>query len=138
MEEGRLGEPVGRRLGKGAAILFLVGLAWKALSGGFGQAKRARTLGQKVQTVAQIQCGGLSLLAALPCLGRRGWVGPVRTLWRVSLIVASGLSGLVWGPPMPHIAILFAGVAGGVARGVDRLLGDASDRSFRGVFKNGG
>lgn len=93
------------------AILSLLWLAWQALSGGFRQIARSRTVGQKVETVTQIECGLLSLLAVLTCFRWRRWAAPVRTLWGISLAAATGLSSLVWGPPMPHIAVLFVAIA---------------------------
>ena len=85
------------------AILFLLWLAWQALSGGFRQLSRSRTVGQKVETLTQIECGLLSLLAVLTCFHWRRWAAPIRSLWGISLAAAAGLSALVWGPPMPLI-----------------------------------
>jgi hypothetical protein len=101
-----------------SAILFLVWLAWQALSGGFRQLPRSRTVGQKVETAAQLECGLLSLLVALTCFWRRRWAQPMRILWSITLAAAAGLSALVWGPPMPLIGALFAATALLVARAI--------------------
>ena len=104
-------------------LLFLIWLAWKALSGGFRQLPRSHTAGQKVETVLQLECGVLSLLVALTCFWRRPtWAPVVRTLWAISLASAAGLSSLVWGPPMPLIAVLFVAVALFVARAIQWAL----------------
>ncbi len=113
---------VARRSLQIGAALFLIWLAWQALAGGLRQARRARTPGQKVETVVQIECGLLSLLVALTSFWRPRWAGPARVLWSVSLAGAAGLSGLVWGPAMPGVAALFAGLALLVARGVIWIL----------------
>jgi hypothetical protein len=99
-------------------MLFVLCLAWQALSGGFRQIPRSRTVGQKAETMTQIECGLLSLLAVLTCFRWRWWAAPVRTLWGISLASAAGLSALVWGPPMPHIGVLFIAISLLLARGV--------------------
>ncbi len=112
----------GRGVLLAGAALLLAALGWQALSGALRQLPRARTLGQKVETVVQFESGLLSLLVAVTCFWRRGWAGLVRSAWGMSLAGAAGLSALVWGPAMPHIAMLFA--AGGllVARAVTWAL----------------
>lgn len=111
-----------RKMGTITALLFLLLLAWKSISGGLRQIPRARTTGQKVETVVQLQCGLLSLLVVFACFRRRRWAEPIRALWSITLAVSAGLSALVWGPPMPHIAVLFAGLGLLVSRALARLL----------------
>jgi hypothetical protein len=54
-------------------LMFLIWLAWQTLSGGFRQLARSRTIGQKVETLTQIECGLLSLLVVFTNFwGRRG------------------------------------------------------------------
>ena len=110
--------PVIRRGLLACTVLFLAWLAWEALSGGFRQLPRSRTLGQKVQTVTQLECGLLSLLVVLTCFRWRRWAPPVRTIWGISLATAAGLSSLVWGPSMPVIGVLFVAISLLVARAV--------------------
>jgi len=100
------------------AILFLVWLAWQTFSGGFRQIRRSRTVGQKVETVVQVECGLLSLLVVLTSFWQRRWARPVRTFWGISFATAAGLSSLVWGPPMPLIGVLFVAISLLMARGV--------------------
>jgi hypothetical protein len=104
------------------AVLFLLWLAWQALSGGFRQLPRSRTAGQKVETVVQLQAGLLSALVALTCFWGRRWAQPLRILWSAALAVAAGLSALVWGPPMPLIGALFVAVALLISRAVQWAL----------------
>lgn len=103
-------------------MLFLIWLAWKAFSGGFRQRPRSHTVGQKVETVIQLECGVLSLLVALTSLWHRQSAPMVRTLWGISLATAAGLSSLVWGPPMPLIGVLFVAIALIVARAIKWAL----------------
>ncbi|MBI4928937.1 MAG: hypothetical protein HY835_14315 [Anaerolineae bacterium] len=104
------------------ATAFLVGLAWQALAGGFRQLARSRTPGQQVETVTQIGCGVLSLLVIVTTFWRRHLAQPVRTAWSLSLAASAGLSGLVWGPPMPHIAALLVALAMVLSRAVQWAL----------------
>lgn len=100
------------------SMLFLLWLAWQALAGGLRQLPRSRTAGQKIETVAQLECGLLSLLVMLTCFWRRRWAQPVRTAWSIALATAAGLSPLVWGPPMPFIGVLFVAIALLVSRAI--------------------
>jgi hypothetical protein len=97
-------------------------LAWGALSGGIRQISRAGTAGQQVQTAAQIAAGVMSLLVIIAAAGRYRWRSRVYVAWAGSLILAAGLSSLVWGPPMPLIALLFSAAALLLALAVLRAL----------------
>ena len=103
-------------------VLFLIWLAWQALSGALRQAPRCRTTGQKIETTLQIQSGILSLLVVLTCFWQRRAAEMIRLMWSISLAAAAGLSALVWGPPMPLVGVLFTGVALLVSRGVKQIL----------------
>ena len=103
-------------------LLFLVWLAWQVLSGAFRQVSRSRTLGQKVETVTQVECGLLIGLVVLTCFRWRRCAPAVRTLWSISLATTAGLSSLVWGPPMPLIALLFIAVSLFMTRAVICVL----------------
>ena len=115
-------KPVVRRGLLVGTILFLIWLAWQAISGGFGQVPRSRTVGQKVETLIQVESGTLSLLVVLTCFWQRRWAPLARTLWGFSLAAAAGLSSLVWGPPMPLIGLLFVGIALLAARAIQWAL----------------
>ena len=118
--------PVVRRGLLACAVLFLVWLAWQALSGGLRQFHRSRTVGQKVETVTQLESGLLSLLVVLTCFWRRRWAQPVRIIWSLTLAMTAGLSALVWGPPMPLIGALFAAITLLVSRAILWALHAAS------------
>jgi hypothetical protein len=114
--------PVVRRGLLACTILFLIWLAWQTLSGGFRQLHRSRTVGQKVETVTQVESGILSLLVVLTCFWQRPLAPLVRTLWGISLTTAAGLSSLVWGPPMALIGVLFVAIALLTARAIKWAL----------------
>jgi hypothetical protein len=97
---------IARRAALGGVLVVLTLVAWGAVWGGFRQMPRAETSGQRAETAVQIACGVLSVLTALTCFRWRRWAGAVRVAWAASLALGVGLSGLVWGPPMPWIALL--------------------------------
>lgn len=92
-------------------ILFLLMLAWWAIAGGVRQLSHSNTLGQQLETIAQLLCGVLSFFTVFTYFVLEKWARFIRVAWAVSLILTAGLSALVWGPPMPLIALLFAAVA---------------------------
>jgi hypothetical protein len=94
----------------GATIILIV-VAVGTLWGGIRQLARSETTGQRIETVIQLACGALSLLAVLTCYAVRRWASPVRIAWATSLGLAAGLSSVVWGPPMVLPALVFVGVA---------------------------
>jgi hypothetical protein len=100
-----------RRLLSICAALLLLGLAWWILTGGARDVSQARTLGQQVATVIRLACGLLSIAAVLTRVRWRGLARRVRIAWVVTLAAFVGLSALVWGPPQPHVALLFVAVA---------------------------
>lgn len=110
---------VGRVLRALLASSLLV-LAWIALSGAWRQLSRDLTLGQRVETWVQIACGALTLGMVVACFRRPAGTRGVERGWAVSLVGTAALSGLVWGPPMPHVAALFGALALLVALGVIR------------------
>ena len=99
-------------------MFFLLWLAWQALSGAFRQLSRSRTVGQKVETVTQLECETAESAGRVHMLPgtQMGSAGPHPL--EVSLGTAAGLSSLVWGPPMPHIAVLFLAISLLLARAV--------------------
>ena len=105
------------------ATLILMVLAWWTIAGGLRQLPRSNTVPQQVETAVQLVCGLLSALVAFTRFRGRRWGTRVRVAWAVSLAVTVGLSGLVWGPPLPVVALLFAAVALLVAWAIIWALG---------------
>ncbi|MDZ7758068.1 hypothetical protein [Rhodohalobacter sp.] len=99
-------------------ILFLIMLAWWAIAGGVHQFSHSNTIGQIMETIVQLLCGILSLLTVFTNFRLRKWARPIRLAWAISLVITAALSSLVWGPPMPFIALGFAAVALLVSMGV--------------------
>lgn len=91
--------------------ILVLALAWEALAGGWDQLPRARTVGQIAETWIQMACGVLSLGVVATCFRGGAWVRPVRAAWAASLALTAGLSALVWGPPMPGMALVFVAFA---------------------------
>jgi peptidoglycan/LPS O-acetylase OafA/YrhL len=114
-----------------SSTLLLLALAWAALSGAVRQLPRSSTAGQQVETAVQLLCGVLSLLVPVTAFRWRRSARAVRTAWTTSLVIAAGLSPLVWGPPMPLLALLFAAAAYAGALAVLRALRIGSDPSDR-------
>jgi hypothetical protein len=114
-----------RRLVCACAALLLLGLAWWAVSGGLRDLVQARTGGQKLETVVRLACAALSVAVVVTRFRWRAVSRAVRIAWAIAVAGVAGLSPLVWGPPMPHIAALFAGVALVLAWGIVWALGPA-------------
>ena len=116
---------VGRRVTCGLAVVLLLALAWWVVSNGLRDLERESTVGQKLETVIQLACGVLSVGVALTRFRWRSASRSVRIGWMVTVAGTAGLSALVWGPPMPHIALLFVVVALLMAWAVVWALGPA-------------
>jgi len=106
-----------------AAVLLLLALAWWTAAGGLRNLTHATSIGQWVETAIQLACGLLGVALVVTRFWRRSLARPVRLAWVVALAVWVGLSALVWGPPQPHIALLFVAVALLVAWALIRALG---------------
>ena len=118
------GSLVRRLLGACAALLVL-GLAWWGITGGLRNLAQARTIAQQVETAIQLAWGLLSIAVVVTRYGWRRTGRPVRIAWVVSFAATVGLSALVWGPPMLHVALLFVAVALLLARLILWALGPA-------------
>jgi CHASE2 domain-containing sensor protein len=114
--------PVVRRILLATGILFLLVVAWGALSGALRQIPRAHTPGQGIETAVQLACGLLSLLGVVTCFRWRRHASAVLTAWAGSLATGAGLSALVWGSPQPLVAAAFTAGALLVALSVMGLL----------------
>jgi hypothetical protein len=108
--------------------LVLVALALGTLSGALSQLPRAHTLGQQAETAVQLASSLLSVLVVMTRFRARRWASGVRMAWAASLTVTAGLSAFVWGPPMPGIALVFAGAALLAALALIRALRATEER----------
>ena len=93
------------------AALLLLSFAWWALTDGLRDVHQAATTGQHVETAIRLVCGLLSVAVVVTRLRWRRWDRPLRIAWVLTLVATVALSAVVWGPPMWHIALLFAAVA---------------------------
>ena len=115
----------GRRVSCAMAAVLLLALAWWTVSNGLRAVEHETTVGQTLETVIQLICGVLSVGVVLTRFRWRPASRAVRLGWMVTLTGTVGLSALVWGPPMPHIALLFVVVALLMAWAVLWALGPA-------------
>jgi hypothetical protein len=106
-------------------VLLLLAFAWYFVAGAVRDLARARTIGQQLETAVRLLCGLLSSAAAVTLLLWRPLARPVRIAWTVTLAASAGASALVWGPPMPLIALLNVAVALLVAWATTWALGPA-------------
>ncbi len=96
-----------RRLLCWCAALLLLALAWWTISGGFRNLLHANTIWQKVETAIQLASGVLCIAAVVTRFQWRPFARSIRIAWVVTLAAWVGLSALVWGPPMLHVALAF-------------------------------
>ena len=114
-----------RRLLCVSAILLLLGLGWWTAAGGVRNLHQAGTIGQQVETAIQLACGVLCIAAVVTRFWGRPAHRTIRIVWALTLVTWVAMAALVWGPPMPHIALLFAIVALLVAWAILWALGQA-------------
>ncbi len=122
------GEPrdgTARRLLSASAALALLAVAVWMVSGGVHNLAHAKTIGQRLENAVQFACGVLSVGAVVTRYRWHHLSRPVRVGWVIALAAMAGLSGLVWGPPMPLVALLFALAALLLAWVILRALGPA-------------
>ncbi len=112
-----------RRLLRVAAALLLLALAWWTIAGGLQNLTHARSIGQRVETAIQLASGLLGIALVVTRVWWRPLWRPVRLAWVVTLAGWVGLSALVWGPPQPHVALLFVVIALLVAGALAWALG---------------
>ncbi len=99
-------------------IVILVLIAWGAISGGFQQFPRSRTVGQMTETILQVIAGLLSLTVVLTCFWGRRRARVVRIVWTVVVVAAVMLSSFVWGNAPPLTAVLLGVVSLFVVLGI--------------------
>jgi hypothetical protein len=114
--------PAVRRLFLIIAVLLLLALAWTGLTSGVHDLSVTRSTGQKVQAVAQVTYGFLSVLAVVTVFRGRRWQSPILRSWAVSLTLAAGLASVVWGGTTIAIGLLSAAVALLAAMAIGWLL----------------
>jgi len=114
-----------RRLLSAGAALLLLGLAWWTIKGGVNDALHSQNVGQQLETGIRFACGLLSVAVVVTRVRSQALARPVRIAWAAALAASAGVSALVWGPPMLHVALLFVAVSLLLAWAVLRALGPA-------------
>lgn len=93
------------------SILLFLALAWTGVTGAFQQFSQTNlTLGQLLQTAAQLVFGVMGVLSPVVWFWARRWSRPVFVAWAVSLGLAGGLAPVVWGGSTVGVGVL-SGVA---------------------------
>ena len=107
------------------AALLVLALGWWTVAGGVRNLHQAGTSGQQLETGIQLACGLLCFAAVVTRYRWRSLFRRLRIAWVITLSAWVGLSALVWGPPQPLIALVFAVVALLVAWAMLWALGPA-------------
>ncbi len=114
--------PFVRRSSLFVAVLLLLGMTWLGISGGVHQVPHSHSLGQWIQTIAQLGYGVLSPVVAVTGLrallaGRLilGW-------WILNMMVAGGFAPVVWGGTSWGLGLASAGAAVLLASGIVGLV----------------
>ncbi len=104
------------------AVLLLLGMTWLGVTGGVHQIPRSHSLGQWIQSLAQLGYGVLSPVVA--ATGLRARLAGRLTLgsWMLSMVVAGGLAPVVWGGTSWALGLASAGAAVLLALGIVGLL----------------
>jgi hypothetical protein len=89
--------PVARQIGAAATVLLLLALTFEGIVGGVGQWPHSFTVGQHVQSAAQVLYGVCALLSIATAIRWREFASPVQLGFIASSVVAAGLASVVWG-----------------------------------------
>lgn len=119
---GHQGLAISQRIGLGAGVVMAAGCVYTGISGGLRDIATAETIGQTVQSWAQLGYGALAATLIALRLGLRRRVNAVSWLWVGVLAVAAGVAPVAWGDTSIPIGIFSGLVAAGIAYGIDRLL----------------
>jgi hypothetical protein len=111
------------------ALLLLGALAWLGLTGGVRQVAMSQGVGQKVQTMAQLGYGLLSLLSIFATLRAPRWAPVVLAGWAASLTIAAALAPVVWGGNGWLSGLVAAAAAVLIAAGVIWMLRSGDRRT---------
>jgi len=92
------------------AVVLVLGLCWWLVTGAVRNLHQSRNLWQYAESIVQLACGVLCPAVVVTRFRWRTLARPLRIAWAATLAATGGISALVWGPPQPHIAALFAAV----------------------------
>lgn len=125
------------------ALLTLISMVY-ALIGGFAtvgafeQWGRVITVAQRVETCIQLAFGVWSLGGAISPFLRLTCGHRIRVVWGLGFAVVAGLSGIVWGPPMPLVVLGFILAAAAMAWGLDQAVRHLTSRKALNYPSHGG
>jgi len=75
----------------------LLVLAWFGLQGGIQQWSELQSLGQRIQTAAQLAYGLFALLTVASISRTSTFARVVQVSWLVTITIAAGMAPVVWG-----------------------------------------
>lgn len=107
---------------RGLGTVLLLLLVWNGISGGLREFPRADSLGQQVQTVAQLLYGGFAALVLLTTRQSRGIKRSVRALWVLTVSLAAGIAPVAWGGTGVLTGVMTFVLSAVVASGIVALL----------------
>ena len=92
-------------------VLLLLALAFQGIAGGVEQLPQSSTVGQYVQSVAQVLYGVCAVLSIATAIRWRQFATPVQFGFMAGCVAAGGLAAVVWGGESVGAGVL-AAVAG--------------------------
>ena len=78
-------------------IILLLALAFQGISGGVTQLPQSSSIGQYVQSFAQVLYGVCAVLSIATAIRWRRFASPVQFGFIAGCVVAGGLAAVVWG-----------------------------------------
>ncbi len=120
--DGLSPSPLVRRTFAAVAAVLLLALTWFGVSGGVRELPQAHAPAERIQSVAQLSYGVLSLLYLLTSVRTGRGARLVLVAWVVSLAIAAGLAPVVWGQASVKIGLASAAIAALLAFGIVALL----------------
>lgn len=103
-------------------VVLLLALAFQGISGGVTQLPQSSSIGQYVQSFAQVLYGVCAVLSIATAVRWRKFASPVQFGFIAGCVVAVGLAAVVWGGESPVSGVVSAFVALAIACGLVWML----------------
>ena len=103
-------------------ILLLLALAFQGITGGAQQLPQSSTIGQYVQSLAQVLYGVCAVLSIATAIRWREFASPVQFGFIAGCVAAGGLAAVVWGGESIVSGVVAAVVALAIASALVWML----------------
>jgi hypothetical protein len=103
-------------------VILLLALAFQGITGGAQQLSQSSTVGQYVQSAAQLLYGVCAVFSIATAIRWREFASPVQFGFIAGLVVAGGLAAVVWGGESIGSGLVAAVVAFAIACALVWLL----------------